>query len=322
MCPSPDHFIGDEIKRTMASAQMLHKFDPAEHPGNTYDAFCEYVESFAYEYEAIAKAPPAGTTDVAGWIAVDKRRQLLGRFASRNLQKDFEDETVEGQRATLTFEQTVTLLKARYKPTQNKTVTNYDFHKLKQKPTETFDSWVNRVKHEAKYCDFACTSNTCTVRDTLIRDQVIIGTTDNEIRRCALKEEWSLADLQSSGRKIEAAAAGAAKIKKEATDGDVRRTKPGKYSRKNAKNKGKGCKNCSNPNCEGGEKVLRVRQRMFRLQAKRTSQGRRKLPWEASYSLQNRKREEEEKEKREKRAVRQRLQQQQQQQRQFGNVIG
>ena len=113
MCPSPDHFIGDEIKRTMASAQMLHKFDPAEHPGNTYDAFCEYVESFAYEYEAIAKAPPAGTTDVAGWIAVDKRRQLLGRFASRNLQKDFEDETVEGQRATLTFEQTVTLLKAR-----------------------------------------------------------------------------------------------------------------------------------------------------------------------------------------------------------------
>ena len=78
-------FIGDERKM---AASITSKFDPADNP-----AFGEFIDSFKYEYEAIAKAPPAGTADSAGWKQLDKRRQLLGKFSSRNFQRDFEDET-------------------------------------------------------------------------------------------------------------------------------------------------------------------------------------------------------------------------------------
>ena len=126
-----EHFIGDELKQhgTMASAHFT-KFDPAEHPGNLYDAFCEFIDAFAYEYEALpGRTAPTGTTDVEAWTELDRRRQLLGRFASRNLQKDFEDEVAEADRSTITFKDTVKKLKDRYKPTQNKTYANYETDK-------------------------------------------------------------------------------------------------------------------------------------------------------------------------------------------------
>ncbi len=134
----------------MASArQNLSKFDPTEHPGNVYDAFVEYVEAYEYEYAAIAKPPPAGTADEGAWTAQNKRKQFLGRFASRALQKDLEDETTAEERAALTFASMVDKLKARYKPTQNWTLANYEFHKLQQGSTEMFDGWV---KFKFKSC--------------------------------------------------------------------------------------------------------------------------------------------------------------------------
>ena len=236
----------------MTSTLALRKFDPAEHPGNVYESFIEFIESFEYEYEAIAKQPPAGTTDIPGWTALDKRKQFLGRYASRNLQKDYEDETTTAERTTMTFDDTVNKLKARYKPTQNTTLLNYEFHRLHQEDLETFDTFVNRVKHEASNCNFKC-NDACTIPKILIRDQIIVGTTDNEIRKKALSEQWDLDTLVGNGRKMEAAAFGADKIKKEVTeDGAVSRVKPGKYSRKNAKKPR--CKNCSNPACLGGKK--------------------------------------------------------------------
>ena len=101
----------------MASTHAhLSKFDPADHVGTVHDAFCEFIDSFKYEYEAIAKEPPKGTTNVNEWTAVNMRRQLLGRFSSRNMQIDFEDEVPEGERTTISFKDTVDKLKARYKP--------------------------------------------------------------------------------------------------------------------------------------------------------------------------------------------------------------
>ena len=247
----------------MASAHFT-KFDPAEHPGNLYDAFCEFIDAFKYEYEALpGRTAPTGTVDTAAWTEQDKRKQLLGRFASRNLQKDFEDEVVERERSTISFTDTVKKLKDRYQPTQNKTLANYQFHKLKQQPHETFDVFVNRVKQEANSCEFTCTSDTCTVKEVMIRDQIIIGTTDNAIRKEALNEQWNLADVQAKGRKMEAAAVGAEKIKQENSSSikkeaaDVNRTKPGKYSRKGGKGKKKvQCGNCSNKACTGGARCF------------------------------------------------------------------
>ena len=246
----------------MASTHGLRKFDPADHPGNLYDAFCDFVDSFAYEYAAIARPAPTGTPDLAAWTAQEKRIQFLGRFATRSLQVDLENETTATERATLTFDNMVEKLKARYLPTQNKILANHQFHRLAQLPMESFDAYCNRVKQEARSCDFSCGA-ACTVPDTLIRDRIVIGTSDDQIRQSALKEQWSLADLLTNGRKMEAAAHGAMKIKKEVKTepldtAAIHRTRPGKYSRKggNGKKKKQSCKNCSNRSCMGGKKCF------------------------------------------------------------------
>ena len=88
------------------------------------NAFIEFVGAFEYEYEALGRVAPTGTTDTAAWLAQDKRKILLGKYASRNLQKDYEAETTTTERATITFTETITKLKARYLPTRNTTLAN------------------------------------------------------------------------------------------------------------------------------------------------------------------------------------------------------
>ena len=53
----------------MASGSMESsrgKFDPTNYPGAVYDNFCEFVDFYAYVYEAITKEPPesANTQDL------------------------------------------------------------------------------------------------------------------------------------------------------------------------------------------------------------------------------------------------------------------
>ena len=84
--------MATRIKPAMASAHPFDKFDPTEHPGNVYDKFCEFVDSFGYVYESLGRRAPTGTTDVPAWTELDKRRVFLGRCASRSLQLDYEDE--------------------------------------------------------------------------------------------------------------------------------------------------------------------------------------------------------------------------------------
>ena len=88
----------------MASkGSTLGKFDPADHPTNLYDAFTNYVESFIHEYEAITKDPPSEEKDSTKWHELNRRKQFLGKFASRNFQKDFEDCATATERTMLTF---------------------------------------------------------------------------------------------------------------------------------------------------------------------------------------------------------------------------
>ena len=126
-----------------------------------------------------------------------------------------------------------------------------------QKPSETFDVFSNRVKQEAKGCEFSC-SNTCTIRDVLIRDQIIVGTLDDDIRKMALYKQWSLKALLSEGRKLEAASFGAHMIKHEWGEAEVARLRqPGKYSKKREKQNTKSeqrCINCSSKFCSNGIK--------------------------------------------------------------------
>ena len=68
------------------------KFDP-EAFMKVYEAFSDFLDEFKYEYALLVKDPPKDQDDDAktDWIAQNKQRIFLGKFASRNLQKDFEE---------------------------------------------------------------------------------------------------------------------------------------------------------------------------------------------------------------------------------------
>ena len=271
----------------MSVGHSVVKFNPEEHRDNLFDAFCEFIDTFQYEYDAIAKDPPEGDDATqAAWIEQNKRKIFLGRFASRNLQKDYEDVVSEAERRTVTFTIMVNRLKERYRPMQNHTIANYEFHKLQQMQTESFDLFVNRVKHDAKNCQFSCENAACNIPDIMIRDQIIVGTCNDEIRRNALKNQWNLKDLVFHGRQIEAAEQGAVKItanKREPNNSELnevaRLSKPGRYSKKNRKYNNaeksyvqqpthKKCETCSSRTCPGKKKCPAYDYKCFDCQKK------------------------------------------------------
>lgn len=49
----------------------IMKFDLATPQANVLEAFCDFIDSFGYEYEAIAKYPPAGeATEQLNWVTL------------------------------------------------------------------------------------------------------------------------------------------------------------------------------------------------------------------------------------------------------------
>ena len=117
----------------------------------------------------------------------------------------------------------------------NITLANYNFRKLKQGPNESFAIFTLRVKREAEGCEFSCGHNQCNIREVMIRDQLIFGTTNHAIREKALSEQWQLEGLVWQGKTMEAAAKGAAAISVK-QEVDVYRTgRPGPYSKKGRK---------------------------------------------------------------------------------------
>ena len=91
----------------------------------------------------------------------------------------------------------------RYAPTSNKVRNHYKFHRITQNTSETFDDFTHRVKAEAVLCDFKCTNENCMVQNTLIREQIIVGTCNEAIREDALKNQWDLANLTQNGHTME-----------------------------------------------------------------------------------------------------------------------
>ena len=96
-------------------ATSLTKFDPEEHKGSAYKAFLEFLDSFYYEYDAIAKEPPKEQETVvqkAAWIEQNKRKIFLGKFASKNLQREYKEVTTSAERITMTYADMATKLTA------------------------------------------------------------------------------------------------------------------------------------------------------------------------------------------------------------------
>ena len=86
-----------------------------------------------------------------------------------------------------TFESLITAIRTYLRPITNLVVERHTFFTLTQDPTETFQSYLVRLRKQVKRCDFSDTS-VDTPDSQLIRDQFIRGISNNTIRETLLKE--------------------------------------------------------------------------------------------------------------------------------------
>ena len=260
------------MSMNMSSADQ---FNQEQEHTSTLEAFNEFTAKFGYQYEALNREAPRSMQEAEAihtWKEKDKRKVFLGKFSHRNLQMLYEDLSQEDQRDAMTFNDMVKLFQDHFRQSTNQTLANYRFRKMVQEETESFDTFCIRIKRESKNCNFKCGSNTCTVGDVMVKDQILFGVREADIRKSALKNDWDLATLLKKGRAVEASDKGVATIKQEPEE-EVKRTKPGKYSRKSTTpRKGGGlaqgknspqtrdhgktgsrnkCKTCSDPRCNG-----------------------------------------------------------------------
>ena len=237
-------------------ASQLH-FDPDLHPDDTMKAFNEFVQDFELRYDAKYPDPSKVSLEAAleRWKFLhkdqkpglddydkiveelkskDRVAKFLGMYSSRRLFSDWKAAVPDDEeRKRSTWKNFVKSMQAYYKPTENPTLKNFQFRSVTQGKAETFIAFCNRVEAEAGHCTFKCESDTCSAQEIAVRDQIVIGTVNDEIREEALKKSWTLATLRKEGMRMESASKGASQI---AGDSDV--NKIGKYSFRNTKNKG------------------------------------------------------------------------------------
>ena len=73
-------------------------------------------------------------------------------------------------------------LKKHFIPQRNVLYERFAFNSAVQKPGETIDEYVVCLRHMAESCEFG------TLKDSLIRDRIVIGTTDDGGRERLLRE--------------------------------------------------------------------------------------------------------------------------------------
>ena len=100
-----------------------------------------------------------------------------------------------------------------------------------QAKNETFSASCNRVEAAGKTCTFCKCDSNCSAEEYPIRDQIVIGTTNENTREKSMIKNWKLAELRQKGMKYERAAAGEEKI----SGCDI--NKVGAYSYQRIKNK-------------------------------------------------------------------------------------
>ena len=99
--------------------------------------------------------------------------------------------------------------------TSKQTLKHFQFRTISQRNEEVFTAFCSRVEKEAKSCNFKCEDANCTVEETVIRDQIIIGTHNEKIQQDALKDSWDLKTLRTKGMQIESAERGASELTKD-----------------------------------------------------------------------------------------------------------
>ena len=200
-------------------------FDPNKHENDVYQAFTDWLESWEMWYDVASMGELKEDASVREQELHKAKVFRMCAFQGERLKTDLKAEYNQNipELKQATFNAMVQKLSTRYKPTQNQVLLHYQFHGLRQEHGEKIDAFINRVRIHADKCAFKCTNRNCTEKDkihnTLIRDQIIIGTSVQGIREDALEREHELDALITQARKIEATDIAVKKINDPSTSG-------------------------------------------------------------------------------------------------------
>ena len=162
-------------------------FGPSLHVGNTYQAFNDYIEAWEMSYGV---ACIGEIKEDASELVQQQHKAKVFRmcvFQGERLKTDLKSELKQdiAQLKQADFNTMVQRPCNRYRPTQNQILLHYQFHCPRQEPGEKIDSFINKVRKHADKCPFKGTNLYCTekekIHETLIRDQIIIGTSIRSI---------------------------------------------------------------------------------------------------------------------------------------------
>ena len=175
-------------------------------------------------------------------IALDidnhKRKWALmlhyGGEKMRTLEKQIDyDKTAKFDEAEDNYRCLKEALTTHFAPSKNTTYASFLFHSMMQEEGELIDSYVTRLRKQAKLCGFC--NKDCTER--AIRNQIVVGCKSQRMRRKALSEDLQLDRLIQTARAEESANANAQQMEKNSEQlleppSDVFKVskRPGKYS--------------------------------------------------------------------------------------------
>jgi len=142
-------------------------------------------------------------------------RSVLGRDAQRILQHlQF---TPPDKRKDLPS--VIDALQKHFVPQRNEFFERCVFNTASQEPGESVDNYVTRLRKLAATCNFKATADNLSYEDNMIRDRLILGTTDSETRARAFRErELDLGKIIRMLKTSETASQQLRTISEQATD--------------------------------------------------------------------------------------------------------
>ena len=100
---------------------------------------------------------------------------------------------------SMKYDKVVQQFDAYFSPKKNLTLARYKFFTTRQEELETFDQFLLRLKTQAPDCELS------TLKDELIKDMIVIGTSDSRLKDQLLrKTDLKLADAVKYGKSAEA----------------------------------------------------------------------------------------------------------------------
>ena len=96
------------------------------------------------------------------------------------------------------FRQCVDALTQHFNPQSNTMINVYQFRKMKQEEGETLEEFYTKLKHQAVLCNFPEGQT-----DNEIKSQIVMGGSNSHLRRKALEQEMTLAQVLTKGKSLE-----------------------------------------------------------------------------------------------------------------------